>query len=252
MARSLKLVQVLKKQLRTEGITYKQLATLLELSESSIKHMFSNNSISLSRLDLICEKLNIELSDLALMAENDVAKLEQLSLESEKELVNDMRLLLVAYCVMNYCTIQDITHQYSLSETECIQYLSKLDKMKMIELHTNNRIRLLISQNFEWRRNGPIERFFREQVQSQFFNSDFSSTGEIRIVKNGNISLASRKQLVDRLIALGEYFEELNHQERTLDINEKHGSSMVIAVRKWEFQAFTDLERKEADTKNLQ
>lgn len=243
MARSLKLVQVLKKQLRAQGITYKQLATLLELSESSIKHMFANNSISLSRLDLICEQLGIELSDLALIAEDDVLKLEQLPLEHEKELVNDMRLLLVTYCVMNYWTIKDITKQYSLSETECIQYLSKLDKMKMIELHTNNRIRLLVSQNFEWRNNGPIERFFRQQVQSQFFNSDFSATGEIRLVKNGNISLASRKQLVDRLMALGDYFEELNHQERAVDINEKHGSTMVLAVRQWGFQAFTSLQR---------
>jgi len=244
MARSLKFIQTLKKQLRAKGITYRQLAALLGLSESSIKHMFANNSISLSRLDMICEHLGIELSDLALMAEDDISKLMQLPLEYEKELVNDMRLLLVAYCVMNYWTIEDITQQYALSETECIQYLSKLDRMKMIELQTNNRVRLLISQNFEWHNNGPIERFFRQQVQSQFFNSDFSALGEIRLVKNGNISLASRKQLVERLIALGDYFEELNHQERTIDINDKHGSTMVLAVRQWQFQAFTALERK--------
>lgn len=244
MARSLKFIQVLKKQLRAKGITYKQLAALLSLSESSIKHMFANNSVSLSRLDMICEHIGIELSDLALMAEDDISKLMQLPLQHEKELVNDMRLLLVAYCVMNYWTIEDITQQYSLSETECIQYLSKLDRMKMIELHTNNRVRLLISQNFEWHSNGPIERFFRQQVQSQFFNSDFSALGEIRLVKNGNISLASRKQLVERLMALGDFFEELNHQERAIDINDKHGSTMVLAVRQWQFQAFTALERR--------
>lgn len=243
MARSIKLVQVLKKQLRAKGVTYKHLASLLELSESSIKHMFAHSSISLHRLDVICEHLGIELSDLAAMAEEDVASLMQLPLEHEKELVNDMRLLLVAYCVMNYWTIEDMTQMYTLNETECIQYLSKLDRMKMIELQTNNRVRLLISQNFEWHINGPIERFFRQQVQSQFFNSDFSNLGEMRLVKNGNLSLASRKQIVERLAALGELFEELNHQERAIDINDKHGSTMVLAVRQWQFEAFTSLER---------
>jgi len=55
----------------------------------------------LERLDRICEMLNIEISDLANIAEVDTSTISQLPLEFEKELVTDMRLLLVAYCVMN-------------------------------------------------------------------------------------------------------------------------------------------------------
>lgn len=245
MARSLKLIAVLKKQLRSAGITYKQLANLLNLSESAIKHMFSSNNMSLERLDAICEHLGMELSDLAAIAEDDAAKITQLPLQAEKDLVNDMRLLLVAYCVMNYWTVADITQQYQISETDCIQYLARLDKMKLIELQTNNRVRLLVSANFAWHSNGPIERFFRQQVQSQFFSADFTGSGEMRIVKNGNMSLACRKQLVERLNTLGDFFEEMNNQERSIDINEKQGTTMVLAIRQWQFQAFTTLERQQ-------
>ena len=156
-----------------------------------------------------------------------------------------MSLLLVAYCVTNYWSLEDITAQYDLSETECIQHLAKLDQMKMIELQVNNRIRLMISSNFSWQTNGPIERFFRQQVQSQFFDSDFINEGELRIVSNGNLSIHSRKRLAERLESIGEYFEELNQDDRQLDMQEKMGSTMVLAIRPWAFQAFTQLEKQQ-------
>lgn len=243
MARSKKLISTLKKELRKQGITYKKIAITLQLSEASIKNMFAKNHFSLERIDRICEMLNIEVSDLASLAENDSPTISQLPLELEKELVNDMRLLLVAYCVTNYWTLEDIITQYDLSEAECIQHLAKLDRMKMIELQVNNRIRLMISSNFSWQVNGPIERFFRKQVQTQFFDSDFIKDGELRIVSNGNIGMQSRKRLVERLESIGEYFEELNQDDRQLNMQDKMGSTMVLAIRPWAFEAFTALER---------
>lgn len=244
MARSKKLISTLKKELRKQGITYKQVAIALSLSEASIKNMFAKNHFSLERIDRICDLLSIEVSDLANLAENDSQTISQLSLQHEKELVGNMSLLLVAYCVTNYWSLEDITAQYDLSETECIQHLAKLDQMKMIELQVNNRIRLMISSNFSWQTNGPIERFFRQQVQSQFFDSDFINEGELRIVSNGNLSIHSRKRLAERLESIGEYFEELNQDDRQLDMQEKMGSTMVLAIRPWAFQAFTQLEKQ--------
>ena len=206
MARSQRLIKTLKQQLKVKKITYRKLAEKLAVTESAIKQMFANNNLSLKRLDDICEVLDIELTDLAAMTDDNVPKLTQLSLQHEKELISDMRLLLVAYCVMNGWNIVDVYNQYNISETECIHYLAKLDKMKMIELQVNNRVRSLISHNFEWQPNGPIERFFRQQVQTQFFNSDFSSEGELRLVKNGSISTESIHKLNDRLNAIGDLF----------------------------------------------
>ncbi len=245
MARSKKLISVLKKRLRQKGITYKQIAAALELSEASIKNMFAKSHFSLERIDRICDLLDIELSDLASLAENDSPTISQIPLEFETELISDMRLLLVAYCVTNFWTLEDIIAQYDLTKAECIQHLAKLDRMKMIELQVNNRIRLMISSNFSWHVNGPIERFFRQQVQSQFFDSDFLNEGELRIVSNGNIGTQSRKRLVERLESIGEYFEELNQDDRQLNMQEKMGSTMVLAIRPWAFAAFSALERQQ-------
>jgi len=179
--------------------------------------------------------LGQQMTDLALLADNSTPKLSQLSLEHEKNLV--------ACCVMNGWKIKGVYAHYKISETECIHYLAKLDKMKMIELQVNNRVRSLISHNFEWHSNGPIERFFPQQVQTQFFNSDFNFDGELRLVKNGGISIGFIQKLNDRLNAIGILFEELNHEDSGKDTIPCHGTTMVLAIRQWEFQIFRDLER---------
>ena len=173
MTRSISLIKTLKKELRSKGITYKKLGVALQLSESAVKYMFAKHTLTLQRTDAICDLLGLELSDLVKLSENDKPELNQLSINQETTLVSNTPLLLVAYCALNHWTLTDIIDQYNLTETQCIQLLVQLDKMKLIELHTNNRIRLLASPNFAWQPNGPIERFFRQQVQAQFLNGNF-------------------------------------------------------------------------------
>ncbi len=55
--------QVLKQQLRQHQITYKQVAGALGMSEANIKRMFANDNFSMSRLEQICQLVNLTLSD---------------------------------------------------------------------------------------------------------------------------------------------------------------------------------------------
>lgn len=245
MARSAKLIETLKTQLRAKGLNYRDLAKHLSLSESAVKQMFSAGNFSLSRMDAICEILHIELTDLAQLAEASEKRIDQLSLENERALIADMKLLLAAYAAANHWRFDEIMGRYQFTETELTRYLVKLDRMKMIELQAGNRMKLLISSNFSWHTNGPIEQFFRKQVQTRFLDSSFSEDGDLRLVKNGEITLKSRIQLAERLSAIGDYFDELGHNERNLRKDARDGTSMVLAIRKWEFLAFKELERIE-------
>ena len=51
MANAARLVQEIKHLLKQRGVTYKDLAGELELSESAIKQMFSSGNMTLARLD---------------------------------------------------------------------------------------------------------------------------------------------------------------------------------------------------------
>lgn len=244
MARSSQLIDKLKQLLRQNGINYRQLADKLDITESAVKQMFAKGSMSVKRLDDICEVLSIELTDLANYVQGDEQKIDCLTKEHEKELVSDMKLLLVAYAVTNYWSLQDIVSHYNIDELECVQYLAKLDRIKMIELQAGNRIKPLISNNFKWHRNGPIEQFFRQQIQNTFLHGSFDKEGQLRIVRNGSLSLKSRLQLAERIESIGALFDETIKQEKTTPALSKEGTTMVLAIRNWEFQVFRALERK--------
>jgi len=245
MARSHQIIDTLKLELRAQSINYRQLAEKLELSESTIKHMFSTRNFSLKRLDKICELLGLELTDLVAKFNARSPKMEQLTLENERQLVSDLPLLLVAYCVTNHWTIQDILARYDLSEPECIRCLVQLDRMQMIELLPENKIKLLISNNFNWHRNGPIEQFFRSEAQDRFLSGSFNGSDATRVVKIGDLSEKSIVQLIDRIDSAGELYDELSLEDSKQPFGTRHGTSMVLAIRKWEFEAFKGYKKKD-------
>lgn len=154
-------------------------------------------------------------------------------------------MLLVAYCVVNGWSFENIVARYRISETECITRLAQLDRMRMAELLPGNRIRPLIGINFTWQPNGPIEIFFRNQVQNRFFDSSFDSSDSIRWVKSGDISDATFQQLVKRLDSAAQLFDDLAREDHAAPSDQRHGSSMILAIRQWEFAAFKSLERKQ-------
>ncbi len=244
MARSSRIVATLKKELRLRSLSYRVLAEELGLSESAVKQMFAGGNMSLKRLDAVCDVLGIEISDLAGLAESGEEKIAELSREHERELVDDVKFLLVAYCVVNHWPFEDIVSYFDVEDTECIQYLARLDRMKLIELLPGNRIKPLIATNFKWQANGPIEQFFRTEVQSRFFASSFNTDGSMRIVKNGYLTMDAQSQLAERMRVLGENFETAIWESRKQPVDKKFGVTMVLAIRQWEFAAFSQFARK--------
>jgi len=239
------IVQALKKSLRASSITYADIASALELSESSVKRLFSEQDFSLKRLDQICQLMNIEISDLMDQLGREQKSIDQLTLPQEELLVSDLKLLVVAICTINHWTFNEIIARYSIEKTEAIQYLAKLDKLKLIELLPNNRIKLLISPHFSWIKNGPIQRYFESQVQTDFMNSSFNNKGELRVFTTGMLSRNSNAILNKRMERLAQEFRQFHDDDKSLPLDERFGSSMVLAIRPWELAAFESLRRKQ-------
>ncbi len=243
MTTSTRIIDTVKRELKARGLTYRELAGSLDLSESAVKHMFSTGNFSLRRLDEICDVLELGIADLVSISEAQEPKIEQLSAEHEEEIVSDPRLLLLAYCLVNYWSFDEIVARYDVSPKQGLRYLRRLDRMKVIELLPGDRVRLLVANNFTWRKNGAIERFFRRNVQNEFFSHDFSDENSIRIVKNGMLTRKSQVQLMERLKSIGELFDDATWDDRKVPAEERLGTTMVLAIRHWFFEGFRHLER---------
>lgn len=245
MSQSTRIVYVIKRQLKARQISYRDLAVQLKLSESAVKQMFSAGNFTLKRLDAICEILGLEFAELARLASNAPTGLQGLSIEEEERLVGDPLLMLVAYCVVNGWTFEDIIRRYKISDTQCIRKLAQLDRMQMAELLPGNRIRALIGVNFQWQPKGPIAQFFRNEVQDQFFDNAFDEANAIRLVKSGDVTQTTFNLLAKRLESAGQLFDDLAREDYAIASDQRSGTSMVLAIRQWEFGAFKSLERSD-------
>ncbi|HCA24442.1 MAG TPA: transcriptional regulator [Pseudomonas sp.] len=245
MAQTAAIVSALKNALKEQGITYQQVAEALDLSEASVKRLFSERQFSLQRLDQICSLLGLEISDLVRRLDQ-AQRIDALTAEQEQELVGDDRLLLVAICALNRWSLAQILETYQLSEVEAVGRLARLDRMGLIELLPGNRIKPLISHDFRWQQHGPIQRFFEQQVQADFFQCHFNLPGELRLFLSGMLSPQSTEQMHQKLQRLAQAFRHSHQEDLVLPLEQRFGVSMILAIRPWEVAAFQQLRRPEA------
>jgi transcriptional regulator with XRE-family HTH domain len=248
MAGTAALVEALKRELKARGITYAQVARGLTMSEASVKRMFSRKNFTLSRVDAICRIANTEFSELMRAISRDEAQISQLTHEQEKEIIANRKLFLVAVCALNHVTFEQIVNAFEISAAECVQLLSRLDRLKFLELQPNNRIKLLVSRTFSWRPDGPIQRFFNEQAHNEYFRSRFDRPEEFMLVVNGMLTKSSGTVMVDKLKRIAREFSELHNEDVKARLAERSAMSLLVAIRHWELQGFSDLRRKKART----
>ena len=236
MVQTAQLISVLKQFLKRHGFSYRDVARLLNLSEASVKRLFSDHHFSLSRLDNVCQMMGMEISDLVVeMNQQAMAShISQLTEEQEQILVSDPVLLLVTICVLNGWTMTDLQSHY---------HLTRLDSLNLIVLLPLNLIWLSIANNFSWERNGPIQQFFQQKLATDFFDTGFTQRHEYLTILNGMLSDSAMQTLQRKLHQLAIEFEELNNVDRALPLAERKGTTLVLAARNWQCGLFDGIRK---------
>lgn len=233
----------LKVLLKQQQITYKALAKQLAMSEANVKRMFSLKQFTLARLEEICQVLTISLSDLFVLVEQQKKKLSQLTVEQELELVSDVKLILVAACVRDGWSFDDIITHYQIDQFECIQLLAKLDRLKMIQLLPNNQYKVLIAQDFQWIPHGPLEQFMTKDGISTFLATPFTEENSFRFYIRGTYSQTSIDIIKRKLNQLKKEVALLNQEDAALSLENRQHVGLLLAMRPWELPHFQKLRR---------
>lgn len=237
------ILDALRAQLRAAGITYKALAERIGVSESSVKRMFGQKDMALSRLAQICQATGIALDDVLRGALETRVALDALSLPQEKSLVANPRLLLMAICCLGHWSIEQVIETYRLSEAQCIGLLAELDRLGLIELKPLNRYQLRVSNAFRWLPDGPVQQFFREHVVGDYFAGRFDGAGEALLCLPARLSPASAQEVSNRIGQLAAELARLHRNDRRLPEDERDGYTLLLGFRSWELAAFTALRR---------
>jgi DNA-binding Xre family transcriptional regulator len=237
------LVDALKQELKAAQMTYADLALALGMAESSVKRMLSKGDMPLSRVDAVCRALKIDFADLARRVADAQPLQCEMSAEQERAVVADKKLLLVAICVLSQWTLEQMTASYRLSEADCVKYLVQLDHIGIIELRPLNRYRLKLAKTFRWRPHGPVMNYFREHALLDYFAGGFDGPGEGLMLVHGAVSRALAPLFMERLQRVAQDFAQQHQTDQKLAGKDREGYTLVLAMRRWEFEAFGALRR---------
>ncbi len=243
VAQTIRLLEELKKALKAAGITYAKLADHLSLSEASVKRLFHTRGFSLDRLERAAHLAGLEISDLVERMNAAAPRISELTPAQEEELLANPKLLLMIYLLINQWHFDEIIDTFSVDTAEGLGLLRQLEKLGMLEVLPQTKVKLLTARNFAWHRHGPVQAFFREQVQSEFFASRFADPeADLRFV-GARMSRASLVHMHKSFARVIEEFDDLARKDAKLPRDQLIGAAAVMAIRPWEFSVFSKLRR---------
>ncbi|MFC3106601.1 helix-turn-helix domain-containing protein [Undibacterium arcticum] len=151
------LVASLKRLLRARGIGYREIAQTLAVSEPTIKRWFAGQGITVERLEDLCTFADVSLIELIEFTAHDAdARLRQLSVEQEQALAQDKNLAFVLTIILRGWSPDELWSEQGLEPAALVDYLTRLDKLRLIDLLPGNEMRLLTVRDIEWRKDGPM------------------------------------------------------------------------------------------------
>ncbi|HKB59552.1 MAG TPA: helix-turn-helix transcriptional regulator [Gallionellaceae bacterium] len=243
MSEAGQLIQTIKRHLRSQGKTYRDVAAALGLSEPSVKRLFASERFTVDRLVQVSNLLGYTLAELARDAQAAQPRISMLTDTQEREVVSDPTLLLVAVCALNHWEMAEIIQYYRLEQAECVKYLLRLDRLRIIDLLPGNRIRLNVARDFDWLPGGPIRQYFQRHGLAEFLKSDFAGRDEALTFVNGMLTDRAIEQMQQELQRLRKRFAELHEESLSAPLAERHGKGLLFAMRTWEPQDFSALRR---------
>jgi transcriptional regulator with XRE-family HTH domain len=236
-----KFIEGLKRILKSRGVTYRELGGRLGLSEASVKRIFSSRTFTLQRVEDILEAVGANIEDILDLGK--IGKREsELSLDQEVALANDETMLLCYYLVARGWKPSTIAKEYRLSNKTIDAALLQLDKLKLIELHQNNRVLLKIGPRIKWRIGGPLSNFFEEKIKSDFLQHRFEGRDHSLYFIPAELSRTSIAMAQKEATKFVRQLNELADIDATLPKQETQSVGILVALRPWVYSEF--LKRK--------
>jgi len=237
-------VEALKRSVRARGLTYAELARRLQLSEASVKRMFSRGSFTLARIEEVLAAVDLDLYDVARLTRGGGSGPAQLTHEQEAGLAKDERLLAVFWLVLNGWSFEEILESFAIQRTELTIAFARLERLKLIEWGPRERARLLVARDFVWRAGGPAKKAYARRAMAEFLHARFDAPLELLRFECRELSAESAATLKRKLERLIAEFNECAEADSALPAGRRVGVALLAGCRPWEFSAVNALKRR--------
>lgn len=232
------LKEVLKQQIRIRGLRYQDIADQLGVSVVTIKRYLNSDRLPVEVMEDISACLGLSLIDLSEIAkEGDGRNFLDLELRQESALARDSALALMRLMLYSGMTVPDIMSEYAVDEATVISLLTRLDRLKLIELLPGNRVRIPGPHHIEWKPGGPIRRTIEHNIRNHFVMMDFANTEDFYGYETVRLSRASVRQLEEHMRQLVRQVRVLHRLDQGIPSADKQWHTLLVAQREtnWGF-----------------
>lgn len=200
-----RLLSALRRAFRERGIRQSQIAEALGVSVVTIRRYMSGKGMSLQLLEKLCHIVDLRIIDLAEMALNgEQGLIHRLSDEQESGLAHDVMRAFLFYLLRYGWTPEEVRRECGLSEAELITHLVQLDRLGLIRLLPNNKVRSLTVKYPDWHQGGPVRRTFDRSARKIFATMDYNgpqAIWELETLKLSPVSIVQLDLLMKDFVA---------------------------------------------------
>jgi transcriptional regulator with XRE-family HTH domain len=173
------MIDALKQLLREQGVTYRELARRVRVSEPTVKRWLSTRRLALDRLEKLCRALGVSLFALGRRAKTAArAEVYTLNAAQERRLVRDAGLFYFFWMLVGGHSLGAIRRRFRLDEARLRSYLTTLHTLGIIELRGGERFVLKVPGDVRWNPDGPIDRLLVARSVPAFLRGRFRGEGE--------------------------------------------------------------------------
>lgn len=162
-AAPIEITKALRMAVKAKGLTYRDLADKIGVSEQTIKRLFREKDCSLSRLTEVCDAIQVSVYDLLEVARDFSEPTFRLEDDQEAWLVEHPSHFSFLFILTAGYQLDDIRRAYGLDELTIFKYLRDLDRQGLIELSANNQFKLKVEGKLLMKMDGPMSNLVRER-----------------------------------------------------------------------------------------
>lgn len=238
------LLDALKRVLKSRRVTYADLAARIGLSEASVKRLFSQQTFTLARLQQVLGALEMDFFELARLARGAGDAPQEMTEVQEQALASEPHLMGVFYLLFNDWQPAQILARYELAEAELTRLLAKLDRLQLIDLLPNNRVKLRVSRHLRLKPSGAIRARHGQRTMADFLAVEFDRHGGHFLFDFRDISPASFAVMQRKLDRLAAEFNELAELDSTLPPEQRQSIGLAMGMRPWRIGQVTGLKER--------
>jgi transcriptional regulator with XRE-family HTH domain len=138
-------MQELKKIFKRKKIKYVDVASQLDMSESSVKRLMSGSDASLSKIERLCEVAGIDFLDLVSLCKDTGPSTLLLTEKQDRYFGKNTSCFYFFHLLYEELyTVPQIKKEYKLTNKTINAYLKKLEELELLERHPNDKIKFLV------------------------------------------------------------------------------------------------------------